>query len=93
MKKFFKWVGILLGLAVLIMALLGWLGYSMMQNGTEYLEAQGFENVQYLGNADEYIYCKGQGTGMAFMVTGPDGDKRIPTAVCVSAFGNVTDGK
>jgi len=93
MKKFWKWVLIISMTAIVIFLGLIGLGYNMMKHGTEYLEAKGATNVQYLGNADNVVYCKGQGTGMGFMVTPPNSSERTAVAVCVGAMGEVTEAK
>ena len=95
MNKFWKYAGITLAVVLVGFAGLVGLGYNMMVSGTEYLEAKGATNIQYLGNADGYVYCKGQGAGMAFLVNTPEdptGD-RIPVAVCITGLGTVTESR
>ena len=91
MNKFLKWfLWTLLAVVIIFAGLVG-LGYNMMTHGADYLEAKGATNVHYLGNADGYVYCKGNGAGMAFMVTPPNSTERTPVAVCVGALGEVTE--
>ena len=91
--KALKWVGIVIGVFLVIFVGMFSIGYNMMTHGQAYLEEKGGLNVQYVGNANEYIYCKGQGSAMAYMVNSPETGERNVFAVCVSATGEVTEGK
>jgi len=93
MNKYLKWFLWTVATVVIIFGGLVGLGYNMMKHGTEYLEAKGATNVRYLGNANEHVFCRGNGTGMAFRVDAPTGEKDQIVAVCISGLGTVSEAK
>jgi len=91
MKKVFKILGITLGVGLVAMIGLGFLGYNMHSKAEGYLTDNGYKNALVIKQTDD-VLCKGSAIGMVVAAKKDTEKEDGYFPICVPMFGEASQG-